>query len=166
MGKELSWLMRQQPIPHESCFPVIGISWLKNGSEVASPKLNRSKPLLFESSGVSKKGCAGNKEEVPGGSSHSSVSQSELVCYACIEHLVAGHSKYTRCTMKSVVAIAPQVPAEKEELVDDCCCPSSWRLLATYRDKILCLDPLPLRRPSTKHPVVPTKKLLCSDSLL
>ena len=155
MGKELSWLMRQQPIPHESCFPVIGISWLKDGSKVASPKLNRSKPLLFESSGVSIKGCAGNKEEVPGGSGHSSVSQSKLVCYACIKHLVAGHSKYTRCTMKSVVAIAPQVPAEKEELVDDCCCPPSWRSLATYRENILCLDLLPAGRPSAKHPVVP-----------
>ena len=156
MGKELRCLKQHLLIPHESRFPVEGISWLKDGSEVASPKLNRSKPLLFEGSGVSRKGCAGNKEEVPGGSSHSSVSQSELVCYACIKHLVAGHSKYTRCTMKSVVAIAPQVPAEKKELVDDCCRPPSWRLLATYRDKVLCLDPLPLRRPSAKYPVVPS----------
>ena len=155
MGKELSWLMRQQPISHQSCFPVKGISWLKNGSEVASPELNRSEPLLFESSGVSIKGCAGNKEEVPGGSSHSSVSQSELVCYACIEHLVAGHSKDTRRAMKSVVAIAPQVPAEEKELVDDCCCPLSWRPLAAHREDILCLDLLPAGRLSTKHPVVP-----------
>ena len=79
---------------------------------------------------------------------------------------MAGHSKDTRRAMKSVVAIAPQVPAEKEELVDDCCCPSSWRPLATYREDILCLDPLPLRRPSAKHPVVPPKKLLRSDSFL
>ena len=147
--------MRQQPISHESRFPVIGISWLKDGSKVASPKLNRSKPLLFEGSGVSREGCAGNKEEVPGGSSHSSVSQSELVCYACIKHLVAGHGKYTRRTMKSVVAIAPQVPAEKKELMDDCCCPPSWRPLATYREDILCLDLLSVGRPPTKHPVVP-----------
>ena len=76
MGKELSWLMRQQPISHESCFPVKGISWLKDGSKVASPKLNRSKPLLLlESSGVSRKGCPGNKEEMAGGGRHSSVSQ-------------------------------------------------------------------------------------------
>ena len=74
MGKDLRCLKRHLPVLHESCFPVKGISWLKDGSEVASPELNRSKPLLFEGSGVSRESCAGNKEEEASGSRHSSVS--------------------------------------------------------------------------------------------
>ena len=68
--------------------------------------------------------------------------------------------------MEPLIAMAPHVPAEEKELVNDCGSRSTGRFFAAYGEEVTGLDLLPPRRPPAKEPIIPANFLLRLNRLL